>query len=214
MLKRTRKYRYKNNIVISHIKVNFNIYIILFILFIIGLFAGIAITNNLSDDKKENISNCIQNSINSIKNENRVYKKEILKKSIIKNIIIILLIWICGLTFFGKYVLFIYVLFIGLTFGYTASAITIPYNINQSIILLFSSLLLQNIVSIPTIFFLCVQGIKCHNDLNDRSYKTSIQNIIIKFTSNVILGTMILVMSSLIETYISSTLLINVIKYI
>ena len=52
MLKRTRKYRYKNNIVISHIKVNFNIYIILFILFIIGLFAGIAITNNLSDDKK------------------------------------------------------------------------------------------------------------------------------------------------------------------
>lgn len=202
------------NIIVEHIKANINIYFIILILFIVGMTIGVFIVNNLSESQSQNINKYVVKSIDSIKAGNKLPEQHYLKNSLKRNAFIVFFIWILGLTFFGKYLLYLVILLFGITLGYTTSSIMLNFNFGQSMLVFLSTMLLQNTIAIPTMFFLCVQGIKCHNNFSKNQSNYNIKYILIKFTIYSILSTLLLFISSLIETYISGQLIYLIIKYL
>ena len=209
-IKKRRKYN-KSNIIVDYIKKDFNLYLFSFILFIIGICIGIFLVNSLSDIQSENIHAYISSSILRLKDNTEISNFEILKKSISKNLVIVLIIWILGLTFFGKFLLYIILLILGINFGYTISSIMNSLQFVQGVLFLFTSTFLQNIIFIPSIVFLCVQGIKIHNEL---SVSNNVKQLTTRFTAFCIIVTFFLLISSIIETYISYAFLIKIKKYL
>lgn len=215
-MKRHAKYRYKSNtknIILNHIKTNINIYITILTIFVIGICVGVTIINNLQEMQVQSISNYVSTSIDSIKQGNTISKTQILKQSIAKNIIIVLAIWILGLTFFGKFFLYVITLILGITFGYTVSSYMTIFNLGQGLLFFFATMLFQNIISIPAIIFLIVQGIKCHNDFSDKKIN-NIKYVLVKYSSYSILIALVLIASSFVETYTSGSLIYSIIKYL
>lgn len=215
-MRKQTKYRYKGNtrnIILAHIKANIDIYFTVLIIFIIGICVGVTIINNSQEVQIQSIREYVNNSIDIIKNGSRFSKAQILKQSIVKNIIIVLAIWIFGLTFFGKFFLYIITLILGITFGYTTSAFMTIFNFGQGILFFLATMLIQNIISIPALIFLIVQGIKCHNDFSSKK-SNNIKYIMVKYSSYAILVTLLLIASSFIEAYTSGNLIYGIIKYL
>lgn len=215
-MKKHAKYCYKSNtknIILNHIKTNINIYITILTIFVIGICVGVTIINNLQEMQVQSISNYVSTSIDSIKQGNTISKTQILKQSIAKNIIIVLAIWILGLTFFGKFFLYVITLILGITFGYTVSSYMTIFNLGQGLLFFFATMLFQNIISIPAIIFLIVQGIKCHNDFSNKKIN-NIKYVLVKYSSYSILIALVLIASSFVETYTSGSLIYSIIKYL
>lgn len=215
-MKKQAKYRYKSNtrnIILNHIRTNINIYIIILTIFVIGICIGVTIINNLQEMQVQSISDYVNTSIDSIKQGNPLSKTQILKQSIAKNIIIVLAIWIFGLTFFGKFFLYIITLILGITFGYTVSSYMTVFNVGQGLLFFFATMLFQNIISIPAMIFLIVQGIKCHNDFSGKKIN-NIKYILVKYSSYTVLVAILLITSSFVETYTSGNLIYSIIKYL
>lgn len=215
-MKRHAKYCYKSNtknIILNHIKTNINIYITILTIFVIGICVGVTIINNLQEMQVQSISNYVSTSIDSIKQGNTISKTQILKQSIAKNIIIVLAIWILGLTFFGKFFLYVITLILGITFGYTVSSYMTIFNLGQGLLFFFATMLFQNIISIPAMIFLIVQGIKCHNDFSDKKIN-NIKYVLVKYSSYSIIIALVLIASSFVETYTSGNLIYSIIKYL
>ena len=72
------------NIIIEFIKENIKTYLILTIIFFIGLTLGVIFVNNANETQANQISGYINNFINSIKENYQISTKELLKNSIIK----------------------------------------------------------------------------------------------------------------------------------
>ncbi len=215
-MQKRRKHRYKYGIrqlIINHMNENINAYVKVLIIFIIGICIGIAVVNQLPEIGLQNIYEYINNSINAIKNGTEISKIQILKTSLFKNILVVLIIWFFGLTFLGKFVLYFIILLIGVTIGYTLAAIMTSLTFIQGILFVFTAMLLQNIINIPAIIFLSIQGINLHKELNFNQ-NISLKYIIAKYSAYSILVMILLTVSSLIETYISGGLIYSVAKYL
>lgn len=211
-----RKRTYKKGIkqlIINHISENINIYFKVLIIFIIGICIGIVVVNQLSETGLQDINGYISNSINALKNNNEISKIQMLKSSLFKDIIIVSVIWILGLTFIGSFILYFLVLILGITFGYTLSAIMTSFTFIQGILFFFTSMFLQNLITIPAIIFLTVHGIKEHRNLFSKQ-NTNIKYIIVKYSAYCILILLVLIIASLIEVYVSGNLIYKVIKYL
>lgn len=215
MRRRTRNI-YKSgfkNIIINNIRENAKTYFNVLIVFIIGICVGVYIINKLPEAQTQNISQYINTSIESIKNNSMNSEQNIFRQSIIKNLIIVALIWLFGLTFLGNYILYIITFIIGLSFGYTLSGVMTALTLWQGIIFFFTSMILQNVIAIPAIIFLIVQGIQCREDFV-KEKNVTLKHILIKYTVYTLLVFAILFVSSLIEAHVSSKLLKWAIKYI
>lgn len=208
--------RYKanaRNIILQHIQANITIYFTILVIFIIGICVGVTIINNLPSTQTQVISEYINNSINTVKSGSRFSKTQMLKQSIVKNTFIIVAIWVFGLTFFGKFFLYIITIILGITFGYSVSAIMTIFSFGQGILFFLGTMLLQNIISIPAIIFLIVQGIKCHSEFANKK-TNNLKYVVVKYSSYSILVALLLVVSSVIEAYASGNLIYAIIKYI
>lgn len=214
MQKRGRNYRNSGikQLIINHISENINIYFKIIIIFIIGICVGIVIVNQLPETGLQNINDYITNSINTLKNNTEISKFQILKTSIFKNIIIVFLVWFLGLTLVGSLVLYVFTLIIGITFGYTLAAIMTTFTFGQGILFFFTAMFLQNIINIPSIIFLIVQGIKSHKEILTRQNNT-LKIIIAKHSAYSIVVMILLSLASLIETYLSSSLIYLIVQY-
>lgn len=89
------------NIIIEFIKENIKTYLILTIIFFIGLTLGVIFVNNANETQANQISGYINNFINSIKENYQISTKELLKNSIINNVGIAVLLWFLGSTVIG-----------------------------------------------------------------------------------------------------------------
>ena len=208
--------RYKPGIkqlVINHISENINIYFKVLIIFLIGICIGIAVVNQLPETGLQNINEYITNSINALKNNNEISRFQMLKSSLFKNVVIVLIIWFLGLTLVGSFILYFITFIIGITLGYTLAAIMTSFTFMQGILFFFTAMLLQNIINIPAIIFLIVQGIKSHKNLMSKQ-NTSNKYILAKHSAYSILVMILLVLASLIEVYISGNLVYTIAKYL
>lgn len=200
-------------LIINHISENINIYFKVFIVVTIGICIGVAVVNQLPETGVQDINNYIKNAINSLKNHTEISKLQILKSSLFKNVVIVLLIWLLGLTLGGSFILYFFALIIGITFGYTLAAIMTSFTFIQGILFSLTGMLLQNIINIPAIIFLIVQGIKSHKSLLVNQ-NISLKYIVAKHSACSIGVMFVLILASLIEVYVSGNLIYSIVKYL
>ena len=127
---RTEK-KYKNTILgnigkvlIEHINCNLKDYLVLSIIFIIGVMIGVIIINNSSVQSKTEISGYINSFIDTIHdNQFQIDKSKLIQLSIVENVKIVAIIWIAGSTLIGIPLIYIITSYKGFCIGYTISAI-------------------------------------------------------------------------------------------
>jgi stage II sporulation protein M len=201
------------NIILQYIDENAKIYLILLIIFFIGIVLGIFFVNNTNETQAGQISEYINNFIASIKGDYQISKTNILFGAIKNNLIIALLLWFLGLSVIGIPIIYLIIVYKGYCIGYTISAIIATIGTGKGILFVFSTMLLQNIIYIPVILTLAVNSIKFYKQIVEDRRKENIKLKIIRYTMISILMFIILVLASFIESYISGTLTSVLVKY-
>ena len=97
-MKNDRKKLNLKNIIITHVINNKKEYIIILLLFIIGLFFGVLFINNVKEEQFNNISNYLNDFVEKLKSIENIDSIALLKSSIIQNMILVLMLWFFGTT--------------------------------------------------------------------------------------------------------------------
>lgn len=196
------------NIIFEHISENIKEYFIISIIFIIGIILGVILINNLNQNQQEEISLYINNFINDIKENKTIHTGNLFKRTLINNITIVVLLWFVSSTVVGAPLVYAIIAFRGFCLGYTISSIIATVGTVNGILFSTFGILLQNILFIPGIFILAVSGLKLYKSIMKDKRKENIKIEIFKFTFIALCISIILLVSALIETYISSNMLI------
>ena len=109
------------DIIVNHIASNSKEYIIVTLLFIIGIFLGVLFVNNIKNDEFDSVQNYITTFIQKFKENPNIDSGELLKTSIIKNLILALSLWFFGTTVIGIPIVFGILIYRGFCLGYTIS---------------------------------------------------------------------------------------------
>lgn len=209
-LKKTQKIK---EMVVNHLAKNKREYIIILISFIIGIFSGVLFINNVKEEQFRNISNYINTFIEKIKNIESINSLQLLKASLWQNIGVALLIGFFGTTVIGIPVVFGLVIYKGFCLGYTISSCIAVLGTSKGLAFLLSNLLLQNVIIIPTIIAIAVSGFKLYKSILKDKRKENIKLEIIRHILFCAIMTIMLVIASLIEVFISNNMLKMVVKY-
>ncbi len=209
-LKKTQKIK---EMVVNHLAKNKREYIIILILFIIGIFSGVLFINNVKEEQFGNISNYINTFIEKIKNIESINSLQLLKASLWQNIGVALLIGFFGTTVIGVPVVFGLIIYKGFCLGYTISSCIAVLGTSKGLAFLLSNLLLQNVIIIPTIIAIAVSGFKLYKSILKDKRKENIKLEIIRHILFCAIMTIMLVIASLIEVFISNNMLKMVVKY-
>ena len=209
-MREVRKRRKANNIkqlILNHFYENIKAYIIVIIIFIIGIVAGVIFINNTNETQSTEIQNYITSFINSLKQDYHIDKLELLKKSLGDNFILILTMWFIGSTVIGIPIIFGIVLFRGFCIGYTVSSIIASLGVQKGLIFLFTTVFLQNLIFIPVVICMTVSCIRLYKSIMKDKRRENIKLEIIRHTLFSIVLIIFLIVASLVESYISTNLL-------
>lgn len=209
-MRKVRKRRKANNIkqlILNHFYENIKAYIIVIIIFIIGIVAGVIFINNTNETQSTEIQNYITSFINSLKQDYHIDKLELLKKSLGDNFILILTMWFIGSTVIGIPIIFGIVLFRGFCIGYTVSSIIASLGVQKGLIFLFTTVFLQNLIFIPVVICMTVSCIRLYKSIMRDKRRENIKLEIIRHTLFSIVLIIFLIVAALVESYISTNLL-------
>lgn len=217
MNRRTKIYKNQNkfiHIISNHIENNLREYLVIGILFLIGLFIGVIFLNNLSVEQSDYISNYLQTSISKFKIESEIDKLLLFKNSISKNFNLVLFLWFMGSTVIGIIIVYLIILFRGFCLGFTTSSIIFSLGIGKGSLFLLSSIFIQNLFFIPCIISLGVSGIKLYKSIMQDRRKENIKLEILRHTLFSIFIFVVLLLSSVLEAYISTEIFRFTIQYL
>lgn len=202
-----------NKIMYKHIKMNSKDYLILSLVFIIGVMIGVILINNSDENSKLELNGYLNSFVNTIKNESfEVDKVKLTQDIVVNNLKIVLIIWIAGTTVIGIPLIYVVTVYKGISIGYTISAIMLTFGNAKGFLFAISSLFLQNIIVIPIILMLNVSSLKMYRTLIQKNRKKSIKQEFVRHTVLCIILILPIIIASIISSYISSTLMIQVIK--
>lgn len=211
-MERNKQITIKNTIK-QHIINNSKEYIIVLLIFVIGIFLGVFFVNNIQENQRVEISTYLNNFIDKLKNTEKLDNIELIKTSVSQNIILSVTIWFFGTTVIGIPVVFGIVLYRGFCLGYTISVCISMMGLSKGIIFVLISLVLQNIIFIPAILALAVSGFKLYKSIMKDKRKENIKLEIVRHTIFSVIMMIFLVISSLIEICISTNILKVISKY-
>lgn len=146
-------------IIKQHVINNSKEYIIVGLLFIIGIFLGVLFVNNIQEAQRVEISSYFNNFTEKLKQTEQLDQGQLLKTSITSNLLLAVVIWFFGTTVIGIPVVFGIMLYRGFCLGYTISVCISIMGLSKGLIFVLLSLLLQNIILIPAILGLAVSRI-------------------------------------------------------
>lgn len=197
----------------QHVINNSKEYVIVTLLFIIGIFLGVLFVNNIQEAQRVEISSYFNNFTEKLKQTEQFDQAQLLKTSIGSNIMLAIIIWFFGTTVIGIPVVFGIVLYRGFCLGYTVSVCISIMGLSKGLTFVLLSLLLQNIILIPAILALAVSGFKLYKSIIKDKQKENIKIEIVRHTLFSLIMLIVLVISSLIEILLSTNLLKALIKY-
>ena len=195
----------------ENIQNNLKAYIVICVIFAVGIFLGVMIVNQTED--KSQIENYINTYIDETKLiENGDYLHE-LQKDIKDNIILVFSLWFAGTTIIGIPIVFGIILFRGFCLGYTIASCVFVLGKLKGIMFILMTIFLQNIIFIPAIIMLGVSSIKLYTSIIKDRRKENIKLSIIKHCIISIIILLALIASSIIKVEISYRMVVNLIKY-
>ena len=208
--------RQKSNVkdlILRHIYENFKLYLIVIIIFIIGIVAGVIFINNVNGDQATEIQNYITEFINLLKQDYHIDTGLLLKKSLSDNLILIITMWLLGSTVIGIPIVMGIVLFRGFCIGYSVSAIIATLGVQKGILFFTVTMLLHNLIFIPVIICMTISCMKLYKSIMKDRRRENIKLEIIRHTLISIMLSLLLVVASLVESYVSTNLLMLTIKF-
>ena len=211
-MKRNKQLKIKE-LVKNHINNNAKEYVLISLLFIIGIFLGVLFVNNMQETTRAEVSSYMNNFIEKFKNTENIDKIALVKTSIFQNLILAITIWFFGTTVIGIPVVFGMIIYRGFCLGYTIAVIISMMKVSKGLLFVTISLITQNIIAIPAILALAVSGFKLYKSIIKDKRKENIKPEVIRHTIFSIIMVIILIMSSFIEIFISTEILRNTIKY-
>lgn len=202
------------DIIVNHIASNSKEYIIVTLLFIIGIFLGVLFVNNIKNDEFDSVQNYITTFIQKFKENPNIDSGALLKTSIIKNLILALSLWFFGTTVIGIPIVFGILIYRGFCLGYTISTFISTIGIAKGLAFVFSNMLLQTVIFIPAILAISVSGFKIYKSIVKDKRKENVKIEIIRHTIFSALMTILLCLSSVVEVFVSNNLLKIIVKYL
>ena len=175
---------------------------------------GVLLINNTQQSQEQEISTYINNFIEKTKENASVDYTKLFFSSAKNNLLLAALLWFAGLTVIGVFVVYGIVIFRGFVFGYTISSIIATLGIKSGTIFIISSLCLQNIIFIPILFAFAISGIRLYKSIMKDRRKENIKLEILRHTFICLLLTIGLILSSFVETYISTNIFMSTINFL
>ena len=197
----------------EHVANNKKEYVIVSILFVIGIFLGVFFINNVGQEPKTLITEYLNQFIEKLKTTEDLNLIELLKTSIGQNIMLAIGLWFFGTTIIGIPAVFGIVAYRGFCLGYTIAACISIMGISKGIIFVLILLLLQNLLVIPAILALAVSGIKLYKSIMRDKTKENVKIEMLRHTMFSLIMLMVLIVSSVIEIFVSTNILKLCIKY-
>ena len=197
----------------THITNNLKEYIIVLLIFLIGIFLGVMFINNAKEAQQNEIQNYINTYIENCKNGD-IESSNGLIINIKENIILACLLWFAGTTIICMPIVLGIVMFRGFCLGYTISATSRTIGLGKGILFILTSLLLQNILFIPAILMLGVSGIKLYRSIMKDKRKENIKIEILRHTAISGIALVILIVSAFIEVQVSYNFVNLIAKYL
>ena len=197
----------------GHILNNKKEYIIVTLLFIIGIFLGVFFVNILGDGQKTEVQEYLNNFVEKMKQTESLDTLSLLKTSMTQNIILAVIIWFFGTTVIGIPVVFGLMIYRGFCFGYTISVCVTSMGMSKGLIFVLINLLLPSMFLIPAILGIAVSGFKLYKSIVKDNRKENIKLEIIRHTVFSLVMLVVMMVSSLVEVFISTNILKAVIKY-
>ncbi len=204
----------RNSIIETHVENNLREYAIASIIFIIGILFGVIFINNLNDTQNNEIGNYISTTVKNLKENQDINQLLFIQETIKENFTFVILLWLMGSTVIGLLLVYIIVAFKGFCLSYTISAIFHVLNNGKTIAMFVSTMIIKNIIVIPCTIALAVSGMKVYKSIMQDRRKENIKLEILRHTGFSIFIFIVLILSSLIEVYLSQLILKCCAKYI
>lgn len=192
---------------------NYKEYILIGIIFLIGMFIGVMIINNSNKFETEKIGLYLEGFITNFQSTKEINKMQLIGTSIKNNLILAISIWIAGTTIVGLPIVLAIILFRGIALGYTVAAFSYLLGKFSGIFFCIIALLAQNIICIPVIITLGVSSINLYKSIVKERNVENIKKKIRQHTIILLIAIMLLILSSIVENTVSVTVLKKVIKY-
>lgn len=200
-------------LITNHIKDNLKSYMIISLILLIGIILGVIFVNNMNETQSKEVRTYLTDFINALKNGSTIDNGALLKKSIGNNLLLVLFMWFVGSTVIGIPIVIGMVAFRGFCLGYTISAGIGVWGTGKGILFFASTMLLQNLIFIPCMMALAVSGMKLYKSIMKDKRKENIKFEIFRHTIFSLMILACLLLSSFIETYVSTNLLTLCISY-
>ncbi len=202
------------NVMREYTKSNSKEYILVTLIFLIGLFLGVMVINNCQEENANSVVTYMSEFIQKFKNIENMDTNGLLIESVRSNLLLAIIIWFAGTTIIGLPAVLGLILFRGFSLGFTISGAIFTFGVQKGIIFCLLSIFLQNIIFIPALLTMGVSSIKLYKSIINDRRKENIKIGIIRHTiiSLIMLG--VLVLSSVLESEISVRLLKEGVKYI
>lgn len=201
------------NLLKNHVRENLKQYCIVSMLLLIGIILGVVFINQIGDAQKEEIQNYFNQFVTSLKEGTKIDTMALMKKTVWNNLGLAILMWFVGSTVIGIPIVLGIVAYRGFCLGYSISSAIAVWGTGKGTMFFITTMLLQNLIFIPCILALAVSGMKLYQSIMKDKRKENIKTEIVRHTlfSLLILG--LLFVAALVETYISSNLLMLYVPY-
>ena len=197
----------------EYVKNNYKIYLLVCVLFIIGIFIGV-MTINFSNEKNiEEIEKVINEVVNNYKKVENINNFQLTFQSIKRNVLFAIILWTGGTTIIGLPMVLLSILIRGVILGFTISSITVTLGTLKGILFCIGLEVLQNILYIPAILTIGVSSIKLYKSIITDKRRENIKIEVVRHTIISTIMIIVLVLSSITENFISLKFIKKIIKY-
>ena len=199
--------------IVNHVINNKKEYILVTLLFLVGIFLGVMFINNSEESQLKEITNYMQQFIEKLKNTQNLETSTLLKTTIMQNIVLAITLWFFGTTVIGIPIVFGIIMYKGFCLGYTIATVIATLGTGKGIMFILIALILQNIILIPAILAIGVSGFKLYKSIVKDRNKENIKVEVLRHTIFSVIMLCFLCISAMVEILISTNILKNFIKY-
>ena len=143
----------------NHVVNNKKEYILVTLIFLVGIFLGVMFINNSKENQLSEISSYFNNFIDKLKNTEKLETMAILKTTLLENIMLAVTLWFFGTTVIGIPIVFGIIMYRGFCLGYSIATIISVIGVGKGILFILITLVLQNIFFIPSLIAIGVRRI-------------------------------------------------------